>query len=132
MGRRAVAPRGGLGAAARGPHGYRYPWGDDWEDGICNTFEAGLGATSPVGLFPRGRQARLGIEDLAGNVWEWCGNLYDPSDINDPNARRVLRGGSWDLSQGGARSAGRSRDDPYSRDGSVGFRVLCSSSIFEH
>ena len=24
-------------AAARGPEGCEYPWGDDWEDGICNT-----------------------------------------------------------------------------------------------
>ena len=60
--------------------GFAYPWGNDWEDGICNTGEAGLGVTSPVGLFPRARQADLGIEDLAGNVWEWCGSLYDPSD----------------------------------------------------
>ena len=66
-------------AAARGTEGYEYPWGDDWEDGICNSREAGLGITSPVGLFPRSRQALLGIEDLAGNVGEWCASFfYDP------------------------------------------------------
>ena len=59
-------------ASARGPN----PWGNDWQDGICNTIELGLGVTSPVGLFPRSRQADLGIEDLAGNVWEWCASLY--------------------------------------------------------
>jgi hypothetical protein len=35
---------------------------------IVRSSEAGLGVTSPVGLFPRLRQARLGLEDLAGNV----------------------------------------------------------------
>ena len=45
-------------AAARGPKGLVYPWGDVWQDDICNTHEAGLGVTSAVGLFPRaaGRQ----------------------------------------------------------------------------
>ena len=59
-------------AAPRGSGGSVYPWGNDWVDGICNTLEAGLGVTSPVGLFPGSRQAECGIEDLAGNVWEWC------------------------------------------------------------
>ena len=40
-------------AAARGPKGFGYPWGNDWEDGICNSHEAGLGGTSAVGIFPR-------------------------------------------------------------------------------
>ena len=82
-------------AAARGPKGLVYPWGDAWQDGICNTLEAGLGVTSPVGLFPRARQADRAIDDLAGNVWEWCASLYDPKSKDCPDAR-VLRGGSWD------------------------------------
>jgi hypothetical protein len=117
-------------AAARGLQGYAYPWGNDWQDGICNTIEAGLDVTSPVGLFPRARQAQLGIEDLSGNVWEWCGSLYDPSDAKDPNASRVLRGGSWYGNRGLARCAARNRLFPFNRLYFVGFRVLCSSPIF--
>jgi formylglycine-generating enzyme required for sulfatase activity len=93
---------------------------------------AGLGVTSPVGLFPRARQAELGIEDLAGNAWEWCGSLYDPSDINDPNAPRVLRGGSWANYQVSARSAGRGGDNPNNRGSHIGIRVVCSSPINGH
>ena len=113
-------------AAARGPEGDQYPWGNDWEDGLCNTDEAGLGVTSPVGLFPRSRQAEFGIEDLAGNVWEWCASLYDPSDKDRPDTR-VLRGGSWDRRQDFARSAYRLWSSPRFRSYAVGFRVVRSS-----
>ncbi len=119
-------------AAARGPEGCEYPWCGDWEDGICNSNEAGLGVTSPVGLFPRSRQARLGLEDLAGNVWEWCGSeLSDSDDTKDSNAPRVLRGGSCVIDQDLARCAARDWDDPNLRYNVVGFRVLCSSPIVD-
>ncbi len=113
-------------AAARGPEGCEYPWCGDWEDGICNSLEAGLGVTSPVGLFPRSRQARLGLEDLAGNVWEWCGSVWRDSD-----APRVLRGGSWGNNPDFARCADRGGLDPGVRLNFIGFRVLCSSPIVD-
>jgi hypothetical protein len=111
-------------AAARGPTGLVYPWGDAWQDAICNTREAGLGASSPVGLFPRARQADRAIDDLAGNVWEWCASFYDRSDKNFREAR-VLRGGGWINDQGDARSANRIGFQEYLRNASVGFRVVC-------
>jgi formylglycine-generating enzyme required for sulfatase activity len=118
-------------AAARGPQGLVYPWGDAWQDGICNTSEARLGVTSAVGLFPRARQREHGIDDLAGNVWEWCASLYDPKgkDVSDA---RVLRGGSWISDQDGARSAYRGGSYPNYRDYFVGFRVVCVSPISRH
>jgi formylglycine-generating enzyme required for sulfatase activity len=117
-------------AAARGPEGNTYPWGNDWEYGICNTRETGLLATSPVGLFPRSRQARLEIDDLAGNVWEWCQSLYRSSeDSDEPNAPRVLRGGSWSSNQHRARCASRLWNLPSNRNYGIGFRVVCSSPI---
>jgi formylglycine-generating enzyme required for sulfatase activity len=69
---------------------------------------------------------------LAGNFWEWCGDLYDPADIKDPNGARVLRGGSWGNYQDDARSAYRNRNDPYVRYYDVGFRVVCSSPSSGH
>ena len=118
-------------AAARGPEGRAYPWGDRWQDGICNTREAGPGVTSPVGLFPRSRNPE-GLEDLAGNVWEWCRSLDEGSKgAENPNAPRVVRGGSWLDGQGLARCAFRDRYDPVNRLNFVGFRVVCSSPIVE-
>lgn len=101
-------------AAARGPHGFAYPWGDAWEDGICNSLEAGLGCTSAVGVFPRDRSDCTGIMDMAGNVWEWC------QDVEA--SFRVFRGGSWGSGARGCRAALRSRSGslPFV---SLGFRV---------
>ncbi|MBL7040093.1 MAG: SUMF1/EgtB/PvdO family nonheme iron enzyme [Pirellulaceae bacterium] len=107
-------------AAARGPEGLEYPWGNDWEDGICNNSdEAGLGVTSPVGLFPRSRGRDFGLDDMAGNVWEWCSDL----DTRSYEDGRVLRGGSFDDLTGDVGSAVRYRTQPDNRNNNIGFRV---------
>jgi Sulfatase-modifying factor enzyme 1 len=113
-------------AAARGPHGRVYPWGGEWQDGICNTREAELGASSPVGLFPRARQADHAIDDLAGNVWEWCASFSEP--YNDRPAC-VICGGSWAFNRGAARSAYRDAYNQDSRGDITGFRVVCAARL---
>ena len=113
-------------AAARGPQGYEYPWGGDWKDRSCNSAEAGLGVTSPVGLFPRSRQMPLGIEDLAGNVWEWCDSFYSV-DKQKPGASRVLRGGAFSVGSRGLRSSFRLRDEPENRFRFIGLRCVLAA-----
>ncbi|MBC8871589.1 MAG: SUMF1/EgtB/PvdO family nonheme iron enzyme [Planctomycetes bacterium] len=93
-------------AAARGPDGLEYPWGNDWEDGICNSDAAGLGSTSAVGIFPRDHSP-FGVMDMAGNVWEWCSELWASDD-----SLRVFRGGCWSDQAVGCRSAVRGRGEP--------------------
>jgi len=104
-------------AAARGPGGCEYPWCGDWEDGICNSVEAGLGGTSTVGLFPRSDQRQLGIADMAGNVWEWCDSFYERTGEGGGGVSRVLRGGAFYLSSVNLRCASRFRYLPEFRDG---------------
>jgi formylglycine-generating enzyme required for sulfatase activity len=62
---------------------------------------------------------------MSGNVWEWCLNRYD--DLHDTGvsqARRVVRGGSWNLNQYFARASYRSPNRPDDRGFSSGFRVV--------
>ncbi len=123
--------------AARGTDGRVYPYGDAFDPNKGNTYETGIGRTSAVGLFPDGASP-YGVLDMSGNVWEWCmtkwrGDYGKPED-NDPagDARRVVRGGSWDYLQIDARAAYRSWVYPDYRIYNVGFRVVRPPSLKEH
>src|SRR5581483_11947603 len=56
--------------AARGEDGRSWPWGSDFAPGRANTDESGIGQTTCVGLFV-GWDGPYGIQDCAGNVWNW-------------------------------------------------------------
>ena len=119
--------------AARGTKGFKYPWGEQFDKNLCNSFEARLHRTSPVGIFPKGKSP-YGCFDMAGNVWEWCSDRYNKkysANSSDKNpkgpsdcADRVLRGGCWSSNTRNCRSADHYRNDPRNRDGSLGFRIL--------
>jgi formylglycine-generating enzyme required for sulfatase activity len=112
-------------AAARGPQGLIYPWGNDWQDGICNTSELNLQQTTPVGLFPRCRSNPLGLEDLVGGAPEWCADSVDVRTGSDSYVGRVVRGGSRLNLRGYAHTADRERWLPDLRLRNLGFRLLC-------
>ena len=75
--------------AARGNDDRTFPWGNEIDKPRCNTAEAGVGATTPVGTFPDG-VSPFGCYDLLGNVWEWSLTWYD-----DDQKFRLVRGGAW-------------------------------------
>ncbi|MBE2201549.1 MAG: SUMF1/EgtB/PvdO family nonheme iron enzyme [Anaerolinea sp.] len=98
-------------AAARGQTRREYAYGSGYDAGRCNTFETQIRRTTPVGVFPGG-QTPEGIADLSGNVWEWTSSQYRPyrydptdgrKDPEDAEARRVLRGGSFQFNADSAR-----------------------------
>ncbi len=99
--------------AARGVDGRRYPWGDDPDPNRANYGDTGLGTTSAVGCFPGGASP-YGVEEMSGNVWEWCRTKWEGSYENyrgdddlEGKDRRVVRGGSFDYNQWGVRCAYR-------------------------
>ena len=109
-------------AAARGPDGFEYPWGNGWREDVCNSDESGLSRTSAVGIFPLSA-SHCGAHEMAGNVWEWCHDHYDPAEQKNDNASRVLRGGSWNIRADFCRSSFRFIFQPGYRNYIIGFRV---------
>jgi formylglycine-generating enzyme required for sulfatase activity len=116
--------------AARGPEGRVYSWGDDTDPNRAHYGETGIGTTSAVGCFSGGASP-YGVEDMSGNVWEWCRTKWQESyrDYRDDNeledeATRVLRGGAFYGSEGFVRCASRLGDVPNFWDSYVGFRVV--------
>ncbi|MCZ7582356.1 MAG: bifunctional serine/threonine-protein kinase/formylglycine-generating enzyme family protein [Deltaproteobacteria bacterium] len=76
--------------AARGPEGWRFPWGNTFMPQNCNCFESGIGRTTAVSTYPAG-QSPYGVMDLAGNVWEWTATRLDKLP-----QFRILKGGAFD------------------------------------
>jgi formylglycine-generating enzyme required for sulfatase activity len=68
--------------AVRDDDGRRFPWGNDKPSPDKTVFNRAIGpnpgqTTDDVGTHPLGR-GPYGQDDLAGNVWEWQSDLYDP------------------------------------------------------
>ncbi len=120
--------------AARGTDGRTYPWGEEID---CNKANYGgcLNDTAEVGSYESGRSP-YGLYDMAGNVWEWVADWYDSdyyekspsSNPLGPNSGqyRVLRGGSWIISENGARASYRNGYNLGSYDFNLGFRCFRS------
>jgi gamma-glutamyl hercynylcysteine S-oxide synthase len=53
-----------------------YPWGEAAPEGVRGNFDFGQFDPVPVGSHPDGASA-WGVEDLAGNGWEWTSTVFD-------------------------------------------------------
>ena len=116
-----------------------YPWGNEEPaDNVCwQGAKAGvvIPATSEVASF----QANgYGLYDMAGNVWEWCGDWYDDhyygsSPFNNPQGpdsaeNKVRRGGAWNVRESfRLRCSNRGAMVPSQAWKNLGFR--CAKSV---
>ncbi len=91
---------------AAGPaEGEVYPWGLGEEATAAlprnaNMDETGINSPSVVGAFPGGRVSlgKHSIDDMIGNVWEWCldgRREYGEESVRDP--RGSMEAGSYEL-----------------------------------
>ncbi len=122
--------------AARGTKAFTYPWGEGIDCNKANYQNSCVGDTLPVGSY-KNEKSPYGAYDMAGNVWEWVNDWYSETyyqSLPSPNPlgpvsgkARVLRGGSWDITNGESRSANRIRLAPDNTYFSIGFR--CAHSL---
>jgi formylglycine-generating enzyme required for sulfatase activity/serine/threonine protein kinase len=149
--------------AARGSDGRVYPWGDAPPSAAhlnacgseCAAWAVAAGiapikpmyaaddhwpSTAPVGSFPQGR-SKFGVDDLAGNVWEWVSDWYGTYGKGDgvkpelsptgpaTGTRRVIRGGGWNGNDPSwERPSFRYSKPPTDRNSVIGFRCALTPS----
>lgn len=112
--------------AARGPDGYLYPWGDEYDPGLVNGKDSGLRGTTAVGSYPPNGYE---LFDMAGNVKEWVDSpyiAYPGSDYQDSHYSpdfRGIRGGGWFDVADFVLSTNRNGGDPnITANDDIGFR----------
>lgn len=114
-----------------------YPWGSAWppppgagnfadqalkaalpslQTKIVEGYNDGRAVISPVMSFPANQ---FGLYDMAGNVWQWCEDEYEPKSGN-----RVVRGGSCFSSGNVLLSSSRNAAASSSREIHFGFRCV--------
>ena len=135
-------------------------WGEEFAPGgkqMANTFNGdfpnkntksdGFERTSPVGSFPANA---FGLNDMAGNVWQWCSDWYrpdyfakspkenpqGPDDSLDPDEpgvpKRVQKGGSFLCCEAYCARympGGRGKGDINTGSSHVGFRCAKDGSL---
>ncbi|MFO8035898.1 MAG: SUMF1/EgtB/PvdO family nonheme iron enzyme [Anaerolineales bacterium] len=127
--------------AARGTeivngYGLPFPWGTEIEGNYANYYSSfdlfekifgKLGNTTPVGLYngkaygdfqTRDQASPYGLYDMAGNVWQWMGNVYEKQHY------RYMRGGSFYSYEVDLRVWKRNSAGPTYYAPDVGFRCV--------
>ncbi len=60
--------------AARGPRGWKYPWGNGWDADKANSFEGHVLRTSAVGAYPQGVSAEGAYDSGRPRIGHECAN----------------------------------------------------------
>jgi len=139
--------------AARGPMANLYPWGNEFDMAKAN-FGKNHEATMPVDSYPEGA-SYYGLHNMAGNVFEWVSDWYDPHyygrletmvnptgpaqpiwlggtgtyvDRLTVGEKRVIRGGSWIAPEGTLKTTHRFWNHPLNNSYGVGLGFRCAKT----
>jgi formylglycine-generating enzyme required for sulfatase activity len=139
--------------AARGPNANLYPWGNDFDPAKAN-YGKNRDATMPVDSYPEGA-SYYGLYNMAGNVFEWVADWYDPRyygrletmvnptgpaeavwmggtgtyvDRLTVGEKRVIRGGSWIAPKDTVRTTHRFWNHPLNNSYGVGLGFRCAKT----
>lgn len=122
--------------AARDTDARPFPWGDEITAQFANYYSSfdlfekifgKLGGTTPVGFYngktydgfqTMDARSPYGLYDMAGNVWQWCGDVYVGQHY------RYMRGGSFQNYAYNLRVWTRNSAAPDYYSPAVGFRCL--------
>jgi formylglycine-generating enzyme required for sulfatase activity/Cdc6-like AAA superfamily ATPase len=123
--------------AARGNHGWRYPWGSDINAAASNEANTYGRLTelvtkpTSIKIYPNDfdplydPDSPFMVRDMIGNVWEWTKDTPEPKtdDAELPDLR-ILKGGSFADVLGFITCAARHTAPPDTRLENVGFRIV--------
>jgi formylglycine-generating enzyme required for sulfatase activity len=137
--------------AARGPEGFKYPWGNEIDDSKAN-YGRKDEVTANVDAYPEGKSP-YGVYNMSGNVFEWVSDWYDPNfykktrqSVNPTGPKdgawlsgtgtyvdriavgkkRVIRGGSWYAPAESVSTTHRFWNDPMNNSYGVGLGFRCA------
>ena len=140
--------------AARGPEGLRYPWGNSFVNQNVNNGKR-HDSTMSVDSLPEA-VSPYGLHHMAGNVFEWVNDWYDPNYYSKgpfpPNPqgppkavwlggtgtyvdrltvgeKKVVRGGSWIAADHTVTATHRFWNHPENNSYGVGLGFRCAQSI---
>ena len=120
--------------AARGADGRIYPWGNEFKPSGDQEALLLTDQLTPVGNRPAA-VSPYGVHEVAGNVWEWTTDWYQPYEGNTHRdsdygeKHKVLRGGSWlevrdETANRYFRCANRLHAPPNYTASNIGFRCV--------
>jgi formylglycine-generating enzyme required for sulfatase activity len=84
--------------AAKGSEGRRYPWGNEWQQGLAN---ANGVRNEPANVGEYKGASPFKVFDMVGNAWEWTASdfkIYGAGDAKHAlvsSGEKVIRGGYW-------------------------------------
>ncbi len=122
--------------AARGLSANIYPWGNSEPSCDLLNYANCNGTTNSVTAYEAGKSP-FGLWDMAGNVFEWVYDWYDPNYYSQsPSANpmgpengqyRVVRGSSFESAEEQVASAIRRFDEPTDNRRDTGFRCAVAN-----